>query len=120
MFGTQERHLEIRSFLTEFISLNPSQFDTLCCPKSVSAYVSHMKHNFVWGTHVEILAAAVSFHKPAFTAVQKRINDDNSAYYWAKYDREPQSNLVYPTDAPSFKGNEDVGHLEICLENEPL
>lgn len=42
------------------------------------------------------------FHKPVFTAVHKRINDDNSTYYWAKYDRKPQSNLVYPQNAPLF------------------
>ena len=75
-----------------------------------------MKQNFVWGTHVEILAAAVSFRKPVFTAVHQCINDVNCDYNWVKYDQKPQSNLVYPTNALSFTSNQDVGHLEICLE----
>lgn len=109
----------MRLFLTEFMLLNPSQFTFFCHPKSVSAHVCDMKKNSIWGTQAEIVALAISFRKPVYTAVHRCIDDNNSNYYWAKYDREPQHDLVFPPCTPSLNEiNQDVGHLEICLDSQ--
>ncbi len=64
LYGTQERHMELRSYLTEFTSLNESHFIALCHPKTVADHVQHMKSVFVWGTHVEIIAVSLLLNKP--------------------------------------------------------
>ena len=114
VYGTQDYHSDIRSFLTDFMSLNPSEFTALCHPLSVSDHLCRMKQNFSWGTHAEIIAASIIFKKPVLVAVQK----NDREYYWAKYGREQNEELVFPTSVPAMMTARDFSHFEICHENE--
>ncbi len=48
----------------------------------------------VWGTHVEIVAAAGAFNKSVFVALRKGVS---SNFYWAQYFGKPKDEWVYPT-----------------------
>ena len=115
IFGTQERHFDMRLVLVEFMALNPSYFTAYCHPSSVQNHVCRMKQNYVWGTQAEILAATLFFKKPVYVALQK---SECGEYYWAKYSSETnEQQLVYPNHETTFMLPAEVNHFEICHLN---
>ena len=74
-----------------------------------------MKQVFIWGTHVEITAAAASLNKPVFVAIRK---GEASDYYWAQYSAKPKDRWVYPDNLPvGYETTNLHDHLEIYHEN---
>lgn len=67
----------------------------------------------IWGTHVEITAAAAFLNKPVFVAIRKGELEFFN-YYWAKYFAKSKEKWVYPADSSVTT---DLHHLEICHEN---
>ena len=49
----------------------------------MTQHICHMKQNSIWGTQAEIVAVAMAFGKPVFTAVHWYMDNENSDYYWA-------------------------------------
>ena len=115
VFGTQEQHLDMRSFLTEFMSLNPSEFVAFCNPLSVSDHLSNMKQNFIWGTHAEIFAAAISFRRSVFVAVPK--TDQQYLVLGKIIMMVNQTTISYSLTTVPELLHDSLTHFEICLEN---
>ena len=114
LFQKESKHFDIRKLLVQFITLNPSHFQSYCFPLIVKAHTDKMKDNHVWGTHVEIFAFSLYFVIPVFVAMDKGINK----YYWAKYCKSPtqDANLVFPADS-RITFPTDISHIEICHVN---
>ena len=117
IYGNEEKHLDIRLLLIEFMFLNQTSFTSHCHPSSVPEHISKMKHNFVWGTHAEILAMALCFKKPVFVALQK---SNGGQYYWAKFscNTEEQFNLPAKVEEIITVLPVELKHFEICLVND--
>ena len=115
IFGKQEKHFEVRTFLVQFISMNPSYFKTYCLPLTVQDHVKQMENNFVWGTHAEIFAVSLYFTKPVYVALYKD-KDGNGPYYWAKYMCREGINQLHFT-SETMKLPNQLKHLELCHVN---
>ena len=96
LFGTQDRHFDVRTILVKFIALNPSYFSAYCHPSTVKCHVNRMANYSEWGTHTEIFAASLYLKHPIFVAVCK--NSVQHEYYWAKYQclPTPGNDVVFP------------------------
>ena len=123
LFGSQDRHLQVRSLLTEFMTLNPSHFTAYCHPSTVRDHVCRMKLNYVWGTHAEIRAMALCFNIAVYVALQKSVDGE---YYWVKYSasEETLNQLVkstLPADHELPSGHIEIhnvnSHFDIILDD---
>ena len=113
IFGDENQHLKIRSLLVEFMENNPEYFSAHCHPASVSDHTKRMRNNYVWGTHCEIVAAALLFKVPIFVAIRK---NNAGPYYWTKFSsesrrRDPQEFHV-PEGAEKLANT--TSHMEFC------
>ena len=63
--GDSENHAQLRNLTMKFIETNPNTFQPLVAaldpPRSFEDHVKRLKQNSVWGTTVEIIAAATVF-----------------------------------------------------------
>ena len=115
LFGTQDRHLELRAILTEFTSLNAAYFVHTCNPESVQEqHVKKMKKPCVWGTHVEIMALAATLNVPVFVAIKKNPYE----YYWAKYAAKQKDEETWEYPANFEVLSTQLDHIEILHEND--
>ena len=65
LFNTEEHHLFIRTTLVRLETSNPHLFkDSI--NNSLSDHCASIIKPYVWGTHVELLAAATLFDKPVY------------------------------------------------------
>ena len=55
---SQDRHLEIRKILVQFIERNGNNYKHLLFRRTLSEHLECMKKPFVWGTQLEVQAAA--------------------------------------------------------------
>ena len=107
IFGNEDQHFTIRSLLVQFVENNPESFTAHCHPLSVGDHVKKMKLNYVWGSHCEILAAALLFKVSVFVALRK---SDGGPYYWAKFSsRDTNFNLPQGIEALTVPH-----HIELC------
>ena len=95
VYGTEEQHYKIRLLLVDFMLLNSSLFTAACHPATVEDHTIQMRHNYVWGTHAEILAFAAFFQVPVYTVVEKA----DGTNYWAKYAEQSEELIVYQSTA---------------------
>ena len=113
IFGHQEEHLATRKLIIEFESLNRQQFAKYLLEVNepdIELHLKKMGKPFVWGTHIELKAAASYFQIPLYFC-QK--SPKTNCYEWhcfspicsAEKLNYPQ-NRVYPTRS--------LGHFELA------
>jgi len=100
LLGTEKYHYRIRTTLLGFVYANSlmSHIQQRCQSQvEVREYCLSMDHSGVWGTEIEILAAAMLLQAPVYTYTQTNSN----SYRWLRY--LPMSpahsvNHLYPVD----------------------
>ena len=70
MFDSEDWHAFVRQQLVEFESLNSSLMQSYC-DGNISDHISRVKYLTVWGTHVELVAAASLLQMPIYVCTQK-------------------------------------------------
>ena len=110
--GHEDGHQHIRKLLAEFVHLNPQIFRCLVWTGSVEDHVSDMRVDGIWGTQVELAAAATYFQVPLFTYTP---HPQTQHYNWVCFKPLP-GKLIYPDI-----GNGDdnmhritLSHIELC------
>ena len=64
IFGHQDEHLNVRRLITRFEEMNKGIFAerlTDINEATIDEHIQKMKRPFLWGTHVELMAAASLF-----------------------------------------------------------
>ena len=109
MFDSEDWHAFVRQQLVEFESLNSSLMQSYC-DGNISDHISRVKYLTVWGTHVELVAAASLLQMPIYVCTQKC---GNGEYYWEVFNPIENSRLRF---SESLTLNKPVGidHFEIC------
>lgn len=99
----------------DFIILNRDIFCKYCKEHTLEEHVAHMKYDAIWGTDIEIRAAASYLQRPIYVCTQR---SQSLEYYWDHFaaltTRMPASgdyfeNIYHSRPLPS--------HLEICHSN---
>ncbi len=92
LFGSPKRDFEVRSLLVRFENLNASIFSPLLTTINAPDMNSHIKKLHrpgIWGTHVELLAAATYFQISIY------IVKGNQCAWEVLHPLRPTSNLKY-------------------------
>lgn len=111
----EDYHQQIRKLLIDFIVLNQDIFCKFCKERTLEEHVAHMKYDTIWGTDIEIRAAASYLQRPIYVCTQR---SRSLEYYWDYFapltTRMPTSgdyfdNIYHSRPLPI--------HLEICHSN---
>lgn len=74
LFNNPEYHNELRKIITEFVGSNPELFSGWAIEGlSLQEHLKKMKAPGVWGSHLEILAAATLFGKTVYVATDSLV-----------------------------------------------
>ena len=68
LYGTEMVHEKIRQLFAQFIHLNRETFRPYI-EGDIDTHIARMRHNRVWGTATELLAAASLLQLPVFTFI---------------------------------------------------
>lgn len=110
--GQEDHHHHLRQTLVDFTTTNHDIFSKYCTPTSnFQEHITRMKYDTIWGTDLEILAAASYLQLPVYVCTQR---SKTLEYYWTRF--KPLHGLNSPkehyfSDIPQTK---TIHHLEIC------
>ena len=98
---SQDRHLEIRKILVQFIERNGNNYKHLLFGRTLSEHLESMKKPFVWGTQLKLQAAA-DYYEMCIYLLTKRQQQER--YHWHRYtprnsaptDNLPHIELAHP------------------------
>ena len=113
-FGSENKHSTLRSLLVKFIETNSTYFTALVFTGSFSQHVASMKCPGIWGTQVELQAAASLAQTPIYVLTKQ--GTEGADYKWIMYQPQSIANLKFP-DELSFLFKNTLNHLEICHTN---
>lgn len=66
VYGTELAHLQMRKLLVEFVKSNRKMFEPLVITETFDKHIERMTCARVWGSHIELQAAASLFEMPVF------------------------------------------------------
>ena len=75
----EEHHFHLRSHIVRTINLNQKVFSEYLMPinkPTIKEQVEHMLRDHVWGTHLEVKAAATLFQIPIYCCTQQSLQHD--------------------------------------------
>ena len=81
---------------------------------SLQEHAARMKYETIWGTDLEIRAAASYLQLPIYVCTQR---SQTLEYYWECFNVLTQPKEHYFSDIPQTKS---LGHLEICHSDTHL
>ena len=96
----------------DFIHLNPQTFRCLVWKGSVADHVNKMRVEGVWGTQVELAAAATYFKVPLFSCTP---HPQTQQYYWLCFNPLP-GKVQYPDIGNGDEAVKPISlsHIELC------
>jgi hypothetical protein len=106
-YGEEDHHVLIRRVTAEFISSNSSVFQQYCT-ENITEHVNRVKRLTVWGSHVELQAAACLLDLPIYVCTQK---DGNKSFFWEVF-KPLQEELIFPESRLIKPAG--VWHFELC------
>ena len=92
IYGNETCHGIMRELLANFISQNRKYFQLYIGGEMVE-YIAKVRQSRVWGTAIELLAAASFFSIPVYTSVP-----NGNTYHWLCYEPLKGDRLVYPKE----------------------
>lgn len=107
LYGEEMFHDKMRELLANFISRNRTDMQPYI-DGDIRDYVAKVKLTRVWGTAVELLAAASLFEIPVFTFIPRE-----GGYHWLCYKPLTSNNLVYPTEESRPWRLNHMDHVEL-------
>ena len=106
VYGDEMLHGKIRELLADFISRNRTHFQPYIDGDMVE-YIARVQLTRVWGTAVELLAAASLFDIPVYTLVPYK-----DTYHWLCYKPLENAKLIYPKEPPPSRLHH-IDHFEL-------
>ena len=117
LLNTEDEHIILmRTTLVRFVNLNQSLFTNyLSSPATATTITEHiqrMLHPQTWGTHIEVIAAAIFFQKPVYFTK----GTSTGEYHWECNNPLPVTGLHFPeiTDPPDFQSVTPITHFELA------
>ena len=109
VYHNQDMHTKVRIDISEIIRNNKQKFKPFITgSQSIDARVSNMSKSGIWGTQVELIAAATLYNIPVYVASR---STDGLSYHWRKYTPIAVDNVVIiETD----KTHIELVHLNNC------
>jgi len=110
LFGNEDNHQQVRQLLVEFVTVNSHVLAKYCFSCSTE-HVSRMKYETVFGTYLELRAAASDLQLPIYVCTWR--SGSLYKYYWNYIPPHPNIDLV-PPSKKFITCVPQVGHFEIC------
>ena len=107
LYGDEMLHEKMRELLANFISQNRDHMQPYI-RGDIREYVVKVKLTRVWGTAVELLAAATLFETAVFT-----FTPHETGYHWLCYKPLTSSKLIYPTKEARPQRLNHIDHIEL-------
>ena len=116
LYRSQDRHLEIRKILVEFIRAHSDRYKPLLLGRTLSEHLESMKKPFVWGTQVELQAAA-DYYDMCIYLLTKR--EQQERYHWHRY--TPRKSSVATDKLPHIElAHPGSVHFDVILDAATL
>ena len=110
MCGNEEHHQFVRRTLATFCSHNNKLFQQFCHPTPIKDHINGMMLDRIWGTDLEIHAAASLWQVDVYVC---QPNTSDSSYSWICFKPFPQSQLIYPEESLQITRPPGVLHFEL-------
>jgi len=99
IYKTQDMHTKMRAMLVDFVANNKTQFQPFLTTP-LEDHIRHMRYERIWGTAIELMAAAsLMLHHLC-------------VYRWVRYNPLKESALVFPEEPYPTQAN-DLNHIEL-------
>ena len=108
--GSEDNHQFIRRTLATFCFHNKKVFQRFCHPIPIEQHINGMKLDRVWGTDLEIHAAASLWQVNIYVC---QANISNSSYSWICFKPLPTSEIVCPDECQQLPRPPGVLHFEL-------
>lgn len=112
VYGTQCCHLQMRKLLVEFVKSNRQMFEPLIIAETFDQHIDRMACARVWGSHIELQAAASLFEMPVFLCTTSQ--SEHQEYKWMCYKPFSPEKLTYPPLQERPKTLDLLSHIELC------
>ena len=109
VYGTELGHVQMRKLLVGFVKSNRQMFEPLIIRGTFDEHIDRMTCARVWGSHIELQAAASLFEMPVFVCTTSQ-----SGYKWNCYKPFPPGKLVYPPPQERPNTLDLLSHIELC------
>ncbi len=110
VYGTELGHPEMRKLLLDFVKRNRQMFEPLLITATFEEHTERMAYNRVFGSHVELQAAASLFEMPVYLCT---ISPQDGQYKWTQYKPFPPDKLVYPPSKERPTTLNHLSHIEL-------
>jgi len=107
IYKTQDMHTKMRAMLVDFVANNKTQFQPFLTTP-LEDHIRHMRHERIWGTAIELMAAASLMQMPVYTYTPV----PRGVYRWVRYNPLKESTLVFPEEPYPTQAN-DLNHIEL-------
>ena len=108
VYGTQCCHLQMRKLLVEFVISNRQMFEPLIIAETFDQHIDRKACARVWGSHIELQAAASLFEMPVFLCTTSQSEDKH--YKWMCYKPFTPEQLIYPPPQERPKTHDLLNH----------
>ena len=108
--GNEDNHSFIRRTLVTFATHNKSWLQKFCHPLPIEYHLNGMKSDRIWGTDLEIHAAASLWKIPIYVCTQ---NPNDPKYFWVLFKPINSSELVLPEECQQLTLSAGVHHFEL-------
>ena len=113
MYGTEHAHLQMRKLLVEFVKSNRQMFEPLVIRETFDKHIERMTCAQVWGSHIELQAAASLFEMPVFICTTGNASQFEQGYKWTCYNLFPPGKLKFPPPQERPKTLDLLSHIEL-------
>ena len=116
IFGHQDEHLNVRKLITRFEEMNKGIFAerlTDINEATIDEHIQKMKRPFLWGTHVELMAAASLFQVHIYYCTKAQAGNH---YKWERFATISSSvEVKYPEQSEIFFNKSQIpSHFELA------
>ena len=118
LFNTQDEHLLVRTTIVRFENLNKAVFANYLMSQvntnTITSHIDRMMRPYMWGTHIEVIAAASLFQIPVYFTEESRAVQPGK-YHWQVIRPLPSEKLRYPevVDPPPIEVAK-ITHFELA------
>ena len=108
--GNQDHHSFVRRILVTFSTLNQTVLQKFCHPVPIEKHLNAMKLDRIWGTDLELHAAASLWQVPIYVCTQ---NPNDPKYFWIVFKPINDSDLTCKEECEQLPRPPGVLHFEL-------
>jgi len=108
--GNEDSHSFVRRTLVTFSEHNKGLLQKFCHPLPIKEHLNGMKLDRIWGTDLEIHAAASLWQVPIYVCTQ---NPNDPKYFWVCFKPTDSNKLICPDECRQLQLPPGVFHFEL-------